>query len=268
MPEATSQVLGSADLEAFARDGFVRVRKAFAGTDAIEMQQYMWQRLEANFGIRQDDPATWRNDISHLNKTARNRVYDGIAAPRMCGAIDQLLGPGRWTPPRSWGGFLLTFPQSGKPWRLTRKRWHFDGDLARHLEPRAGLAVFTLFSKVEKQGGGTLIVSGSPTLLARMVASEGEEERAQGHRPHNDRFKQMDPWFEELAGLKDGDGDRVRIFLQEGTAIDGVSVKVIELTGEPGDAYLCHPLIFHAASVNTNDVPRFMRVRLLDATAS
>jgi ectoine hydroxylase-related dioxygenase (phytanoyl-CoA dioxygenase family) len=35
-------------------------------------------------------------------------------------------------------------------------------------------------------------------------------------------------------------------------------VRVVELTGAPGDVVLWHPSLFHAASSNASDRPRFM----------
>lgn len=48
--------------------------------------------------------------------------------------------------------------------------------------------------------------------------------------------------------------------MQEGATVDGVPLRVVEATGEPGDAIFCHPSILHAASYNRAEVPRFMRV--------
>ena len=39
---------------------------------------------------------------------------------------------------------------------------------------------------------------------------------------------------------------------------ENIKVRVVELTAEPGDAVLCHPLIVHARSQNASKVPRFM----------
>jgi hypothetical protein len=40
---------------------------------------------------------------------------------------------------------------------------------------------------------------------------------------------------------------------------DGVAVRVVEVTGQPGDAFVCHPSLLHAVSVNCRTVPRLMR---------
>jgi ectoine hydroxylase-related dioxygenase (phytanoyl-CoA dioxygenase family) len=38
--------------------------------------------------------------------------------------------------------------------------------------------------------------------------------------------------------------------------VDGVDVRAVELTGEPGDVILMHPLMLHAGSRNCAAVPR------------
>ena len=43
------------------------------------------------------------------------------------------------------------------------------------------------------------------------------------------------------------------------TLHDGVEVRVVELTGEPGDAVLLHPALFRGSSRNCADVPSFVR---------
>jgi ectoine hydroxylase-related dioxygenase (phytanoyl-CoA dioxygenase family) len=41
-------------------------------------------------------------------------------------------------------------------------------------------------------------------------------------------------------------------------AVDGVSVRVVELTGAPGDVVLMHPWLFHAAAPNCSAAPRMV----------
>ncbi len=52
--------------------------------------------------------------------------------------------------------------------------------------------------------------------------------------------------------------DRVRRFVKEGAVIDDVDVRVVEMTGEPGDVFLTHPLILHAGSTNCMKDPRLV----------
>jgi ectoine hydroxylase-related dioxygenase (phytanoyl-CoA dioxygenase family) len=42
------------------------------------------------------------------------------------------------------------------------------------------------------------------------------------------------------------------------TAVDGVPVRIVELTGEPGDVVFLHPHLFHAPAPNHGRTPRLM----------
>jgi len=43
--------------------------------------------------------------------------------------------------------------------------------------------------------------------------------------------------------------------------VDGVPLRVVELTGEPGDMVFCHPVMVHCAAPNRGTRPRFMRIK-------
>ncbi len=45
------------------------------------------------------------------------------------------------------------------------------------------------------------------------------------------------------------------------TVVDGVPLRVVELTGEPGDTVFCHPVMVHCAAPNRGTRPRFMRIK-------
>ena len=47
--------------------------------------------------------------------------------------------------------------------------------------------------------------------------------------------------------------------------IDGVRVRVVELTGRAGDVVLVHPSVLHARPVNCHDTSRFMLVKDIPA---
>ena len=44
---------------------------------------------------------------------------------------------------------------------------------------------------------------------------------------------------------------------------DGIPVRVVELTGRPGDVVLTHPWTLHHAAPNTASYPRMMRGKTL-----
>ena len=46
--------------------------------------------------------------------------------------------------------------------------------------------------------------------------------------------------------------------MRKTTEIGGVPVRVVELTGEPGDVVFMHPWMVHAPAPNGADVPRIM----------
>jgi ectoine hydroxylase-related dioxygenase (phytanoyl-CoA dioxygenase family) len=49
--------------------------------------------------------------------------------------------------------------------------------------------------------------------------------------------------------------------MDEETVLDGVPLRVVELTGEPGDMVFCHPVMLHCAAPNRGKWPRFMRIK-------
>ena len=65
------------------------------------------------------------------------------------------------------------------------------------------------------------------------------------------------PWLRGLWESGDG-GDRIRRYMNDGTVVDGVPLRVVELAGEPGDVILMHSDCFHAAAPNRLTEPRMM----------
>jgi len=51
--------------------------------------------------------------------------------------------------------------------------------------------------------------------------------------------------------------------MNDGTVVDGVPLRVTELTGEPGDVILMHCDCFHAAAPNRLTGPRMMLTGML-----
>jgi hypothetical protein len=45
------------------------------------------------------------------------------------------------------------------------------------------------------------------------------------------------------------------------TIVQGVPLRVVALTGEPGDMVFCHPAMVHCVAPNRGAWPRFMRIK-------
>lgn len=80
-------------------------------------------------------------------------------------------------------------------------------------------------------------------------------------RPHLEHLKKQAKELlrDQRAGDRPLRGDRSQRFMEEGAVIDGVPVRVVEMTSGTGDAVLWHPALYHSRSFNCISVPRFMR---------
>ena len=141
--------------------------------------------------------------------------------------------------------------------------WHWDGDPFRFLEGNTGLFIFSFLSEIKPEGGGTLIVDGSHELVLRYHRNLSPEDQARKRKPLRLRFYKAHPWLADLTGHTGASEGRIQRLMNQTTDIDGIPVRVVELTGKPGDAVLCHPVILHARSQNRAEVPRFMRVKMI-----
>ena len=240
--------------EQFDRDGFVHLPAAFA--EAGAMQDRIWKFFERR-GIDRRDPTTWPvGDARHLQKLLRDPTFMPIGGPRTSAAIDDLLGHGRWNRPDHWGEFLVTFPEPHGPWTMPTL-WHTDADYQDSLRPLRGAMVFSFMNRVPPRHGGTLVIAGSHRFVHRFAAARLD---LVGERSSVVRraLYASHPWLAALLA-DGGTPERYEHFHQEAD-VDGLPARVVELTGEPGDVVIAHPLIAHCISPNRGSQPRFMRI--------
>lgn len=64
-----------------------------------------------------------------------------------------------------------------------------------------------------------------------------------------------------LTGQAPSPADRTAAFMDGETIVEGVPLRVVELTGEPGDMVFCHPVMVHCRAPNRGVRPRFMRIK-------
>jgi hypothetical protein len=249
-----------AEIDRFHADGFVVVRRAFSPDDARAMQDEWWSELAQTHGIARGDRETWRPILGDLKRAKTSPLQHGIATARVKGVIDDLLGPGSWPPPSDWGRALVTFPEPGV-WDVPTGLWHWDSAVDWHVEALNALFVVSFIGTVAPRAGGTLVLSGSPRLLVQHEAAQGSVRGKGEAAMRRDSFHRSHPWLMALTGKAPSPAGRIAAFMEEGTEIDGARVRVVELTGEPGDMVFCHPTLVHCVAPNRGVEPRFMRIR-------
>ena len=243
-----------AQLEQFDRDGFVHLRGAFDGADA--MQDRMWTFFERR-GVDRRDPSTWPvGEARHLQKLLRDPIFIPIGGHRTSAAIDDVLGHSRWTRPNHWGEFLVTFPEPTRPWTMPT-RWHTDANYHDALQPPRGAMVFSFINRVPPRHGGTLVAAGSHRLVARFAATHPELAAARSAVIRR-QFYASHPWLAALIADNHSE-DQAEEFRREAD-LDGLPARIAELTGDPGDIVIAHPLLAHCIAPNTGTQPRFMRI--------
>ena len=242
----------------YARDGYLWVRQAFPEADAAAIATRVWNALEECTGIRRDDASTWssaalwlENGELALKRLNRTAAVAEVGSERVAAALDSVMGEGGWNCPRDWGGLLMTFPEPGT-WTVPSEGWHIDG--AVDINGSVSCArVFALVLPALPGGGGTAIVAGSHRLTARL-AKECGDGRAKALR----NAMKAHPWLARLMSNTGTDRDRVEEFMNTGWVDDNDELRVVELTGEPGDVVLFHPGTLHAPCRNVNATPRLM----------
>jgi hypothetical protein len=257
---AQPTTLTSSDIRRFERDGYVVVRQAFPPSDAFAMERRWWGELEDTHGIRRDDRASWRQIAGDLKAAKRDPVQARILTERVRGVFDDLLGKAVWSPPKDWGRTIVTFPGPGA-WQVPARFWHWDNPGELHLDRPRGLFVVSFIGPVAPRSGGTLILSGSPRLLIQREHRFPTNQRSDPDANPWDRFHRSHPWLMELTGHAPSPADRIAAFMEGETIVEGISLRVVELTGEPGDMVFCHPLMVHCSAPNRGAWPRFMRIK-------
>ena len=239
--------------EAYERDGIVRLGEAFPAADA--MADAVWSELERLHGVRADDRATWPvGEPRRLGRLRSEGAFGAIGTDRVEAAVTEL-APDRPPPPHDdWGGPLVTFPTPA-PWHVPPGGWHLDEPVRGAPGYRLLLKWLAYLAPVAPGGGGTVVLAGSHRLVAAWA--EGAPPDDPGRSPTvRDAVFGMDPWFSELRRREPD--DRRDDLLRAGTVVGDVPVRVVELSGRPGDVVFLHPHVLHAAAPNTGHQPRLM----------
>src|ERR671936_325188 len=94
-------------VERFVEDGFLRLEGAFSRSVADECRASLW----AETGVDPADTSTWTRPVIRLPVSDAAVFVQAANTPRMIGAFDQLVGPGRWHARPNVGTFPNPLPQ-------------------------------------------------------------------------------------------------------------------------------------------------------------
>ena len=247
-----------ADVREFAQQGFVAVQDCVP--EAHLACEDIWKDLTARYDVG-DDPSTWHGQYMSFPATAL-KGRDLLPSARMGQVLDDLLGEALWVSDhrsKSGGTIFASLPRTGEDvaWSLDGE-WHWDQGENRHLPSFTGLQVCTLLTDADHQSGGTLFVSGSHHFVAAHF------HRTRGLFSDNysaarmQSFFSTERWFRNLNCGAVPKADRVATYMERTSTLDGIELRVHEMTGKAGDAYFLHPLLVHAAPRNGSDKPRIM----------
>ena len=111
--------LTSEEIDAFVRDGFVRVEGASRRV-ADEGRARLWDEM----GLSPHQPAGWSEAVIRLPGSGAPPFDRAVNTERLHVSFDQLVGPGRWVRRSGLGTFPIRFPNRPEP---DDTGWHCDG---------------------------------------------------------------------------------------------------------------------------------------------
>jgi hypothetical protein len=253
--------------EQFETTGVLRLDSAFSAADAALMRDVVWRYVERKMPIPVDDPALLKGRVPVSFKgLKRHRAFApllGNVAVR--GALDDIFAPRGWQVPKPGAQILLTLPTPGE-WALPHTLWHMDTGFHQPTWPVQTVKLFAFFGQVDHGGGGTVLLSGSHRLVDRFRTTLPEDGRG-GNSGSWGRFMKQDAWLQELSrpGVEPARSQR---FLDSEHMVDGIPLRVIELTGQPGDVVITHLHVFHCVAPNVSTRPRLMLGKGIGAMAA
>jgi len=248
----------------FLQTGMLRAPGLVPRSAAEAMAGRLWEELERRGRIRRDAPQTWpAGSPTGLQGLKRAGAFAEMASPGLKGLLDGMFAGG-WTGPAAWGQALVTFPTRGAAWTVPHSAWHIDLAYAEDLRPwPRAIRVFVLLADLAPSGGGTVHVCGSHRLAMRVLREDGPLARTAELK---ERVKRRGPWIQALCSPGGGTG-RIARFMHEGASVDGIELRVEEITGEAGDVFLMHTGVLHAAAANCRSAPRLMLAEAVRAGA-
>jgi hypothetical protein len=246
-------------VDEFDEVGIVRLTGVFDEDAAAAMREPCCRDWEERYAVVRHDPTTWTavEPWRSLPSAKRDPAFLAVLGDPLRELADELIGTG-WSVAKGFGNLLASFPDAER-WHLpgADALWHSDSGYARPMAPVRHLRIFAVFGDLPPGNGGTLLVAGSHRMVRRFVESQPET-AARPSKHARRACHASNPWLEELT-LGDGcEPGRAERFFAE-TDVDGIPARVIEVSGRPGDVFVCHPWTIHVRPPNAGPGPRFVR---------
>ena len=226
--DSVDDAVGDVDVKRFMTDGFIKVEEAFPRAVGDRVREALWEQI----GLSPDRPSEWTEPVIWaVDETGQGPFGEAIRSPRIAAALDQIAGKGGWVPRGTVGMTPIRFPH---PADAGDTGWHIDQN-----DPGP-------------EGAWGIVTARPHTMLVLMLFSEvGEDDAPTRIRvgSHFDAARVLEPY-----------GERGLPFFESGASLDEASSgrPVVLATGLPGDVYLCHPFLVHAAQPHHGTRPRFM----------
>lgn len=96
-------------IQSFIADGFVKIENAFSADLAKKGRDELW----ADIGLSPDEPEKWVQPVVRVGFKSSPPFIEAANTPPLHKAYDQLVGEGRWLPPKGLGTFPIRFPSTG-----------------------------------------------------------------------------------------------------------------------------------------------------------
>ena len=176
-------------------------------------------------------------------------------------ALDAVFSEGAWCPAPTIGRLIMpAFPMNTESWDVPRDAWHADEPTFLDRDTPMGILAFVFLDDVRPKGGATVVLSGSPRLLQKVVQRAVQEDKPHVLQCHEalEVLRNETPSFAALLNGTGSPEEREQRFMNTSFSCMGMPIRVEELTGAMGDIVLMDPRALHTISPNCSDRARLV----------
>ncbi|MBX3010245.1 MAG: hypothetical protein KF832_02015 [Caldilineaceae bacterium] len=243
-------------LQAWEQEGVLRITELIPS----DWFTYLRQRVIEILGSAPESPQAWTNlEPSLLKPIGRDKHCVPLEIESVKNTVDSLIGKG-WEYPNTGGMWFANAPrrlekQHSPALELApRGTWHWDG--RPDLHTIQGLWLFTPVTEILPNSGGTWIVAGSARKVLDFWGNLSSEKRGNPTRKVKKWFTADHEWFKVLNS---------RETLHQ-TEQESDSVRLMNVSGKPGDVVLMKNFTIHSAPEYIGPGPRVCHVVGASAT--